>query len=141
MNEKVQKIEALKERTKRFALNVIAFCKHLPKTEESKIIRSQLIRSATSVGANYRAASRARSDAEFYSKISIVVEEADESLFWLELIEESQMATNNMLTQLIDESRQLVKIINTIRHKKSQNSKKTMTNSHCCHPSFLTPHP
>ena len=124
MNEKVKKIEALKERTKRFALNVIAFCKHLPKTEESKIIRSQLIRSATSVGANYRAASRARSDAEFYSKISIVVEEADESLFWLELIEESQMATNNMLTQLIDESRQLVKIINTIRHKKSQNSKK-----------------
>jgi four helix bundle protein len=73
--------EELKIRTKRFAVTVITFCRTLPKDEEFTIIKKQLIRSATSTVANYRAVCRARSDAEFFSKLSIVVEEADETLF------------------------------------------------------------
>ncbi|SIT91772.1 four helix bundle protein [Pontibacter indicus] len=86
---KEQFAELFRQRTKRLALDVIKFSKQLPKTEEAVIMKRQLLRSATSVAANYRAACRARSSAEFYAKLSIVVEEADESLFWLELLEES----------------------------------------------------
>lgn len=91
-NERLPKdqfAELFRQRTKRLALDVIKFSKQLPKTEEAVIMKRQLLRSATSVAANYRAACRARSSAEFYSKLSIVVEKADESLFWLELLEES----------------------------------------------------
>ena len=74
--------EQLKRRTKAFALRVIRLYQSLSNNTESQIIGKQLLRSATSVAANYRAACRSRSNAEFYSKISIVIEEADESLFW-----------------------------------------------------------
>lgn len=83
---KLEKIEVFKKRTKEFALRIIKLYQHLPKNDEARIIGKQLLRSATPVAAYYRAACRARSDAEFFSKISIVVEEADESLFWLEII-------------------------------------------------------
>ncbi|WP_242916479.1 four helix bundle protein [Pontibacter liquoris] len=86
-------IDQFQKRTKRLAIDVIHFSKSLPKTEEATIMKRQLLRSATSVAANYRAACRARSAAEFHSKISIVIEEADETLFWLELLEESETAT------------------------------------------------
>lgn len=86
---KDQFAELFRQRTKRLALDVIKLSKQLPKTEEAIIMKRQLLRSATSVAANYRAACRARSSAKFYAKLSIVVEEADESLFWLELLEES----------------------------------------------------
>ncbi|MES2762003.1 MAG: four helix bundle protein [Bacteroidota bacterium] len=75
--------EEFKTKTKKFAIDIIIFCKSLPKSDEGFIIKKQLIRSATSVAANYRAVCRARSDAEFFSKLSIVVEEADESVFWM----------------------------------------------------------
>ncbi|PKV66560.1 four helix bundle protein [Pontibacter ramchanderi] len=78
---KEQFAELFRQRTKRLALDVIKFSKLLPKTEEATIMKRQLLRSATSVAATYRAACRARSSAEFYSKLSIVIEEADESLF------------------------------------------------------------
>ena len=78
---KVDFAEKIKTRTKQFALETIKLYKHLPKDYEAKMIGKQLLRSATSVAANYRAVCRARSDAEFYSKLCIVVEEADESLF------------------------------------------------------------
>ena len=115
---KIDQIEALKQRTKEFSLRIIRLFQSLPKTDEARIVGKQLLRSSTSVAANYRAACRARSDAEFFSKISIVVEEADETLFWLELLVEATIIEKHLLTSLMDESEQLVKIMNTIRHNK-----------------------
>src|SRR5580698_4035183 len=78
--------EILKQRTKHFALLLIRLCRTIPSSQEGRIITRQLLRSATSVAANYRAVCRARSRADFISKLGIVLEEADESLFWLELL-------------------------------------------------------
>lgn len=78
----------LVQRTKDFAKKIIGFCRVLPNNREGRLIGDQLFRSGTSVAANYRAACRGRSKAEFISKLSIVVEEADEAQFWLELIKE-----------------------------------------------------
>ena len=115
---KLEQIEVLKQRTKDFSLRIIRLFQALPKTDEAKMIGRQLLRSTTSVAANYRAACRARSDAEFFSKISIVVEEADETLFWLELLLEANIIEKYLIESLLDESEQLVKIMNTIRHNK-----------------------
>lgn len=79
--------EAFKERTKQFAVEVVKFCRGLPKTREANIFNHQLIRCSSSVASNYRAACRARSAKEFYAKLCIVVEEADECIFWLEMLE------------------------------------------------------
>jgi len=76
----------LKKRTKAFALRVIALVESLPRSRTANVIGNQLLRSGTSVGANYRSACRGRSPAEFVSKMGIVEEEADESLFWMELL-------------------------------------------------------
>lgn len=81
--------DLLKDRTKQFALQVIRLCRTLPRSPESTIIARQLLRSSTSVGANYCAVCRARSTADFVSKLGIVLEEADETLFWIELLVES----------------------------------------------------
>jgi len=81
----------LQQRTKKFSLQIIQFFQALPKSMEAQILGKQLLRSATSVTANYRAACRARSKAEFIAKLSIVVEEADETLLWLEMINESKI--------------------------------------------------
>jgi four helix bundle protein len=80
------KADELKRRTKAFAINVILFCRTLPRSLETYRISGQLIDSATSVGSNYRAACRARSHREFVAKIGTVIEEADESTFWLDLL-------------------------------------------------------
>ena len=80
----------LQDRTKKFALTIIDLSEKLDYSYNKKIVITQLIRSATSVGANYRAANRARSDREFISKMNIILEEIDESCFWLELIQEKQ---------------------------------------------------
>jgi four helix bundle protein len=79
----------MKQRTKEFALRTMKLCDSLPHTRTGNVIANQLMRSATSVGANYRAACRARSNADFISKIGITLEEADESVYWMELIVES----------------------------------------------------
>ncbi len=76
--------EELRERTKRFAIAVVRLFRSLPRTDEARVIGRQLLRSATSVAANYRAVCRARSKAEFIAKVGVVVEEADETVFWLE---------------------------------------------------------
>lgn len=83
--------EELKNRTKEFALRVIKLVNNLPKTQIGKIIGNQLLRSGTSVGANYRSALRARSQADFEYKLGLVEEEADESFYWMELIVESNL--------------------------------------------------
>jgi len=80
---------ALQERTKSFALRVIKMCAALPRNDVSSVICRQLLRSATSVGANYRSACRARSQNDFVAKMALVEEEADESAYWLELLMES----------------------------------------------------
>jgi four helix bundle protein len=88
----------MKERTKHFALAAIRLCRSLPRSSEASIISRQLMRSATSVGANYRAVCRARSMADFVSKLGIVLEEADESLFWIELLVDSGITAEKTRT-------------------------------------------
>jgi four helix bundle protein len=88
-NPKSEFAEAFRNRTKKFVVDNIKFFRTLPKTEEAKIIGRQLLRSSSSVGANFRAACRARSKAGFHLKLSTVVEEADESAFWMEILIEA----------------------------------------------------
>ena len=111
----------LRDRTKRFALRVLMLCDSLTKTEAARTIGRQLLRSGTSVAANYRAAGRARSRAEFAAKIGVVVEEADESVFWLELLVESGMFAKPRLDDLVAEANELVSIFvasqKTVRRK------------------------
>ncbi len=103
----------LKERTKAFALEVVALVEELPRGRSADSIGNQLLRSGTSVGANYRAACHARSRREFIAKLGIVEEEADESQFWMDLIIARGWADTDRVTKLRDEARQLVAIIVT----------------------------
>jgi four helix bundle protein len=100
--------EELKARTKAFAVRVVKLVDALPRGLAGQVIGRQLLRSATSVGANYRAACRAQSRAEFAAKLSIVVEESDESLYWLELVEETGLIKSQLLTAIIQEAHELV---------------------------------
>lgn len=106
----ISKQETLRDRTKRFALRIIRLFQHLPRTIEAQVLGKQLLRSGTSIGANYRAAGRARSQAEFVSKIGIVVEEADETVFWLECLIESGIIKEDLLKELLIEANELVAI-------------------------------
>ena len=101
----------LKERTKNFAKNIIELCRALPNNREGRLLGNQVFRSGTSVAANYRAACRSRSKAEFISKLAVVGEEADETLFWLELIKEVKTLETPLLNDLAKESDELVAIV------------------------------
>lgn len=103
--------EELKHRTKQFALRVIRLVQALPRTQTGRVVSNQLLRSATSVAANYRAACRARSSADFVHKLGIVEEEADESLFWLELVVEANSMPMLRVQNLIQEADELTAII------------------------------
>ncbi|MCB0584399.1 MAG: four helix bundle protein [Phaeodactylibacter sp.] len=108
--------EWMRQRTKSFAIRVIKFCQELHYGPATKVVIYQLIKSSTSVAGNYRAACRARSKAEFFSKISIVVEEADESHFWLEVIKESSFRCNEKeLVFLMQEALEILSIVATAR--------------------------
>src|SRR5437868_2673204 len=98
----------MKRRTKAFAKQVVLLCRAMPPTDESRLIRNQLFRAGTAVGANYRAACRGRSRADFISKVGIVLEEADESLYWMELLIETELMEAKRLAPLMEEARQLV---------------------------------
>ena len=102
---------ALKRRTKEFALRIIRLVDALPDTVTGRAIANQLVRSGTSVGANYRAACRGRSKAEFLAKLGIVEEESDESSFWLELIIDSIMLEKERVQSLLDESNEITALI------------------------------
>lgn len=102
--------EALRDRTKRFALRIVRLFQHLPNSTEAQVLGKQLLRSGTSVGANYRAAGRARSRAEFVAKIGIVVEEVDETVFWLECLAESGIVPVVQLKELLAEANELLAI-------------------------------
>ena len=113
----------LKKRTKQFALRVLKLVTALPKTLAGKTIGGQLIRSGTSVGANYRAACRARSKLEFIAKIGIVEEEADESAFWMELIIEAGLLKPQLVESLLTEANELAKIMASSRKSASESLK------------------
>ena len=104
------KADELNARTKRFALDVLSFRRTLPATDEAADIGRQLSRSATGVAANYRAACRSRSDAEFAARIGIVLEEADESAFWMEIVTEGGFSDQERTILLLDEANQLTAI-------------------------------
>jgi four helix bundle protein len=102
--------DELKKRTKEFAVAIIKMTEELPRKNSTFAITNQIIRSSTSVGANYRAALRGRSKAEFIAKLGIVVEEADESVYWLEIIQESNLATEELIKNLWKEANELTAI-------------------------------
>ena len=104
-------IEELKTRTKVFAVNVIRFVGALPRARTADVIGRQLLRCGTSVGANYRAACLARSKADFVAKLGIVVEEADEARYWVELLVESGMCTEDRTADLMREAAELTSIV------------------------------
>ena len=101
----------LRKRTKRFALRVMSLVEALPRGKTADIIGRQLVRSGTSVAANYRAACRAKSRADFISKMGTVEEETDESMFWMELLVESGMVQEQLLKDLMSESQEILAII------------------------------
>ena len=109
-------------RTKRLVVDIIKFYVDLRKTDEIRIIGKQLMRSATSVAANFRAATRGRSDKEFYAKLCIVIEEADETLFWLELLLETELVKTDQITNLTSEITELLSVF--ARTRKTINDKK-----------------
>jgi len=113
--EKIGFNEVFRERTRKLALAVIKLFEILKKSEESRIIGKQVLRSATSVAANYRATCRARSSAEYYSKLCIVIEECDEILFWFELIESAGFIKSEQLKELIAETYKLLAVFSKTR--------------------------
>ena len=113
--------EELKKRTKEFAHRCVKLATALPKTPLGNHIRGQLIRCSTSVASNYRAACQAQSKASFISKISIVVEEADESFFWLEFIIDENMIKNDLVDPLFKEADELTAIFITSRRTAKRN--------------------
>lgn len=116
--------EDLKSRTKQYALRIIKLTQALPKNTAGWVISKQLIRSGTSVGANYRAVCRSRSVADFIAKLGIVIEEADESAFWLELIIETGLMNKKLINPLLEETNELIAImvasVKTIRNNSTK---------------------
>jgi four helix bundle protein len=106
------KAEALKRRTFTFGLRVVRFCRVLRTTWEGREFSDQLFRAGTRVGANYRSACRGRSHADFVAKLGHVVEEADESVYWLEMIDAAEIARGDELTALLQEANELSAIFN-----------------------------
>ena len=123
MNEK-----ELKDRTRKFALKVIKLVSSLPETLAAQVVGRQLVKSGTSVGANYRSACRAKSAADFISKMGIVEEEADETLYWIELLLEDKIVKESLLESLMKEADEIIAItvssIKTARKNNRGKSKK-----------------
>src|SRR5438477_2243310 len=120
----LDRAQEMQSRTKQFALRVLKVFRAMPKSEEGRVMGRQLLRSGTSVGANYRAVCRARSKKEFVSKLNVVVEEADETVFWLELLIEGQVLAARRLQSLIGEANELLAIfaasLRTARNSKQR---------------------
>ena len=121
--DRIEFAEVFKKRTKKFVVDNIKFFRTLPKTEEAKIIGRQLLRSSSSVGANYRAACRARSKAEFHSKLSTVVEESDESVFWMEILIEAEIVDSQAIIHLLKEGNEILKVVSASRKTVSLTNK------------------
>lgn len=117
--------EELKLRTKQFAIKIVKLVEDLPNTKAGNTIGNQIIRSGSSVAANYRSACRARSNADFISKITLVEEECDETLFWLELIVESGLLEKGRLQDLLKEADELTAIFTASGKTAKQNNPKS----------------
>jgi len=117
--------QELKDRTKRLAVDVIRLVECLPRRLSPEIIGKQLIRCATSIGANYRAACRARSKADFIAKLAIAEEESDETLYWLEVLQELKLAEEQSLNRLHGEAEEITKILTA----SGKTAKQSMTKS------------
>ena len=118
----LDKAEAMKVRTKQFAIRIVSVVRSLPRTREGDVIGKQLLRSGTAVAANYRAVCRPRSQAEFVSKMAIVVEETDETVFWLEFLIDTEIVAEEKLKLLLIEGNELLAIfaasLRTAKHNK-----------------------
>jgi four helix bundle protein len=133
-----RKYADLRQRTKNFGLRVIRRWKYLPKTTVAQVLGKQLLRSATSVAANYRAACIAKSDADFYHKIKICQEESDECILWLEYLIEGEILPENKLSALLDEAKQLAAIMTAssltvykrLNNEKSTSKKQPLITNH-----------
>ena len=129
MNDEVKYVDGrrgadLRERTKAFALAVIRLSTLLPNAPEAQVIGRQVLRSGTSVGAHYREASRARSDAEFISKIEAGLQEMDETMYWLELLTDAGLAPADDLQKLLAEANELTAIlVASVRTVKRRNGR------------------
>ena len=108
-------------RTKTFGLRILNLVDHLPRTMSGRAIGSQLVRSGTSIGANYRAACRSRSRAEFAAKLGIVAEEADETVYWLEMLRDTKLIPEGNLSELLKEANELTAIFTAGRRSSSRN--------------------
>jgi four helix bundle protein len=122
MNDKTQD---LRKRSMQFALRVVRLFRSLPTSSEARVVGQQLLRSGTSVAANYRAVCKARSRADFISKLGIVEEEIDESVFWLEFLVETQMMPRKRMDDLIDEAKQLTAIFAASRKTAKRNNRQS----------------
>lgn len=123
MKDENEQPQDIGERTTDFALRIIRMYTQLPKTEEARVLGRQILRSRTSVGANYREARRARSIAEFISKIGDCLKEADETSYWLELLVRGEIVPKQKLASLRDEANQIIAIFTTI----SKNAKNRLS--------------
>jgi four helix bundle protein len=108
--------EELRERTKQFAIRIVKLFRSLPKSEEARVLGRQVLRSGTSVAANYRAVCRSRSRADFISKLAVVTEEADETAFWLELLVETGVVPKARMVSLLAEANQPTRIFGSSVH-------------------------
>jgi len=121
--------QKLKDRTKQFGLRILTLVDALPKTTAGRAIGNQLVRSGTSVGANYRASCRSRSKAEFIAKIGIVAEEAVESAFWLEMIMEGGLLESELVSILHQEAEELTAIFTASGRTAKQNNQQSTINN------------
>src|SRR6476659_5482372 len=123
--------EALRRRTKAFAFSILKLCRTLPQTDEGRVISRQLLRCGMSVGANYRAVTRSRSNAEFIAKVGIVIEEADETLFWLEALSETGICNSEPIQPLAREGKELLSVLvaaqRTARTRRRERASKPRT--------------
>ncbi|MDX2433625.1 MAG: four helix bundle protein [Desulfobacterales bacterium] len=120
----MQNKKDLKDRTKKFALRIIRMYSSLPKSTEARILGKQVLRSGTSVGANYREASQGRSKAEFIAKMGDCLKELEETTYWFELLIDGNILPENKLSDLLQESKELTAIFVTIIKKTKTNVKK-----------------
>ena len=111
----LDKHQQLKDSTRMFALRIIKMAEVLPKTRSANVIANQILRSSTSMAANYRAVGRSRSKAEFIAKMGVVLEEADETVFWLEMLAESGIVSSEKLKLLVQEANELMLIFSASR--------------------------
>lgn len=114
----------LRQRTKRFAVSVFDLIDQIPQTPKGLVVQTQLAKAASSAAANYRAAQRARSRAEFISKLSISLEEIDESAFWLEFLPDTRLVPSEEVESLVQEANELAAIVVASRRTARKNGKK-----------------